>query len=459
MFSYMDRGRAFYREVLLLAIPIVLQNLITNSLGLLDTFMVGRLGEAEMAAVTLANIPIFVEQIMIFGFQSGSSVLISQLYGKEDYDSINQVLGIGVYVAGGLTLLFGCIMYFFPVRFMGLFGSDAAVVALSARYVKIVAFSIFFGGLSEVYIAAHRSMANPRLGLAILATAMVTNTVLNYALIFGKLGAPAMGIEGAALATLLSRILQFVIALAHAFVSQRFRIRPRFMLRPAAAMWRKFLLYATPVVLNETLWGLGTALYPTIMGHMEGSQAILAAYGISGNIEKVATVMVFAIAGTAAIIIGREIGAGQERRVVYDIGLALDTLSFAAGQLVGLLLIGCTFWFFSPVLYPMFNLSPEASRIATMMSVLTFVFLGVRAFNTTNIVGVLRGGGDVRVAAILDVGALWLAAIPLAALSGLVFHWGILAVYLCIDLENVVKLFFGVHRLRSGKWIRDVTGE
>ncbi len=455
----MNRGRAFYREVLLLAIPIVLQNLITNSLGLLDTFMVGRLGEAEMAAVTLANIPIFVEQIMIFGFQSGSSVLISQFYGKEDYDSINQVLGIGVYVAGGLTALFGCVMYFFPVEFIGLFGNDAAVVALAAKYVKIVAFSIFFGGLSEVYIAAHRSMANPRLGLGVLAAAMVTNTILNYALIFGKLGAPAMGIEGAALATLLSRVLQFVIALVHACVGKRFRIKLRFMLRPAAAMWRKFLLYATPVVLNETLWGLGTALYPTIMGHMEGSQAILAAYGISGNIERVATVMVFAIAGTAAIIIGREIGAGQDRRVVYDIGLALDTLSFAAGQLVGFLLIGCTFWFFSPVLYPMFNLSPEASQIATMMSVLTFVFLGVRAFNTTNIVGVLRGGGDVRAAAILDVGALWLVSIPLAALSGLVFHWGIFVVYLCIDLENVVKFFFGVHRLRSGKWIRDVTGE
>lgn len=455
----MNRGRTFYREIVVLAIPIVLQNLITNSLGLLDTFMVGRLGEAEMAAVTLANIPIFVEQLMIFGFQSGSSVLISQFYGKEDYGSINQVLGIGVYVAGGLTILLGAVMFFFPVRFMSLFGNDAAVVALAARYVKIVAFATFFGGLSEVYIAAHRSMANPRLGLGILATAMVANTVLNYALIFGKLGAPAMGIEGAALATLLSRVLQLVIALVHAFVGKRFRIKLSLMLRPTGIMWWKFLRYATPVVLNETLWGLGTALYPTIMGHMEGSQAILAAYGISGNIEKVATVMVFAIAGTAAIIIGREIGAGWEKRSVYDIGLALDTLSFAAGQVVGLLLIGCTFWFFSPVLYPMFNLSPEASRIATMMSVLTFVFLGVRAFNTTNIVGVLRGGGDVRAAAILDLGALWLVAIPLAALSGLVFQWGIFVVYLCIDLENVVKLFFGVHRLRSGKWIRDVTEE
>ncbi len=457
MFSYMRQGRAFYKEVVLLAIPIILQNLITNSLGLLDTFMVGRLGEAEMAAVTLANIPIFVEQLMIFGFQSGSSVLISQFYGKGDYGSINRVLGIGVYVAGGLTIAFGCVMFFFPLQFMGLFGNDAGVVALSARYIKIVAFSIFFGGLSEVYIAAHRSMANPALGLGILGAAMVTNTFLNYVLIFGKLGFPKLGIEGAALATLISRILQLVIAVFHAALGKKFRVDPRLMLRPGTDMVKKFLHYASPVVLNETLWGLGTSLYPTIMGHMDGSQAILAAYGISGNIEKVSTVMVFALAGTAAIIIGREIGAGRSRDKVYEIGLCLDTLAFLVGLAVGVFFIGCTFLLFAPVLYPMFNLSPEAQSIATMMSVTVFSFLAVRSFNTTNIVGVLRGGGDVRMAAVMDLGPLWLAAVPCAALAGLVLQWGILPVYLCISLDNVIKFFIGVWRLRSGEWIRDVT--
>ena len=456
MFSYMNRGGVFYRNLLALAIPIILQNLITTSMGLLDTFMVGMLGETPLAAVTLANIPIFVEQLMIFGFQSGSSVLISQFYGKKDEDSINQVLGIAMYISGGLTLLFGCVMYFFPLEFMGLFGNDAVVVALAAKYTKVVAFSIFFGGLSEVYIAAHRSMANPKLGLYVLAASVLSNTFFNWVFIFGKLGAPAMGVEGAALATLMARVLQFLIAVGHMAFNKRFRIRPAQLFRPSGAMMRRYIHYATPVLFNETFWGLGTALYPTIMGHMAGSQAILAAFGISGNIEKLATSLVFAVGATTAIIIGNEIGAGR-RDTVYEVGLALNMVAFLVGLVTGLVMIGLTFAFFRPIVYPFFHLSEQAADIAAMMSVVTFAFLSLRSFNTTTVVGVLRGGGDVRVASAIDLSSLWLVSLPLAALSGLVFKWGILAVCLCISLDNVIKFFFGMHRLRSGAWIRDVT--
>ena len=452
----MNRGKAFYRDVVLLAIPIILQNLITNSLGLLDTFMVGMLGEAPMAAVTLANIPIFVVQLMTFGLQSGASVLISQFYGKGDKGSINEVLGIGFAVAGGITLIFGCVMFFLPVPFMSLFGNNADVVALAAQYAKIVAFSFLFDSLAQVYIAAHRSMANTLLGLYILGASMVSNTILNWVFIFGKLGAPAMGVQGAALATLISRMLEFVIAVGHIALGKRFRLQFDRLLHPSPAMLGKYVRFATPVLLNETLWGLGTSLYPTIMGHMEGSQAILAAYGIVGNLVNVSTVMVFAIGGTTAIIIGREIGAGR-REGVYETGLCLDTLAFLAGLIVGAVFIVLTYTLFEPVVYPLFHLSQEASEIATMMSVVSFAILAVRSFNTTNVVGVLRGGGDVRAATIIDLLPMWLLSLPLAALAGLVFHWGILPVYLCISLDNVVKLVLGVWRLRSGVWIRDIT--
>lgn len=452
----MNRGRSFYRSVVLLAIPIILQNLITNSLGLLDTFMVGRLGEAPMAAVTLANIPIFVVQLMTFGLQSGASVLISQFHGKGDKGSINEVLGIGFYMAGGISLSFGCVMFFLPQPFMSLFGNNADVVALAAQYARIVAFSFLFDSLAQVYIAAHRSMANPMLGLYILGCSMLSNTLLNWVFIFGKLGAPAMGVEGAALATLLSRILELVIAAGHICFGKSFRLQFSRLLRPSRDMLRRYVRFATPVLFNETMWGLGTSLYPTIMGHMEGSQAILAAYGLVGNVINMSTVAVFAIGGTTAIIIGREIGAGRQENI-YEVGLCLDTVAFLSGQIVGFLFIALTYTLFQPVLYPLFYLSPEASQIATMMSVVAFSILGIRSFNTTNVVGVLRGGGDVQAASAIDLAPMWLLSLPLAALAGLVFHWGILPVYLCISLDNVVKLFLGIWRLRSGKWIRDVT--
>lgn len=456
MFSYMRQGRAFYKNLARLSLPIILQNLITESLSLADTFMVGALGEGALAGVALANIPVFMEQLMIFGLQSGSMVLISQFYGKGDRDAISRVLGIGVYAAGALTALFGSVMFFFPNWFMGLFGNDPAVVAVAAGYGKIVAFSIFFGGISEVYIAAHRAMANPKLGMYILATSMTVNVALNYILIFGKLGLPAMGVEGAALATLIARIVQFLIALAHAARSKYYRVRPALFFRPGVAMLGRYIHYATPVILNETLWGLGTALYPTIMGHMDGSQAILAAYSLAGNVQNICIVAVFGISGSAAIIIGQAVGSGERERV-RELGKVLDTVSVLAGTLVSLIALPLFRFVVAPWLYPMFKLSQRAGEITTMMLTVTFVALPLRAFNNANIVGVLRGGGDVTAAAIIDLAFLWVFAIPLSAFVGLVLRWDIFWVYAVQALEQAAKVVVGWLRLRSGKWVRDVT--
>ncbi|MEG1720663.1 MAG: MATE family efflux transporter, partial [Pseudoflavonifractor sp.] len=403
------------------------------------------------------NVPIFVILLLIFGLQSGSSVLISQFWGKGDTDSINRVIGIGFYVAAAITALFAGVMFFFPVQFIGLFSSNAPLVALAAEYARPVGFSYFFNALTEVYIAAHRSMENPKLGLYILSVSMVSNTFLNWVLIFGNLGAPRLGVSGAAIATLISRILEFVVIAVYAVCNRRFRLKPRLVLRPGRLLLKSYVRYSTPVVLNEAMWGLGTALYPTIMGHMAGSTEILAAYALSGNIEKVCTVAVFAIASTAAIIVGREIGRGTNHNEVYDIGKALNTMAFLGGLTVGILMILATVFLFSPLVYPQFGLTLEAQRIATMMLIVTSSFLSVRSFNSTNIVGVLRGGGDVRAATLTDLTPLWLFSVPLSAIFGLVLHTDIFWVYLCISLENVVKFFLGVHRFRSHLWIHDVT--
>ncbi len=456
MFSYLRQGKGFYRNLFALALPIILQNLITESLALADTFMVGALGEAQLAAVTLANIPIYVEQLMIFGFQSGSSVLISQFYGRGDRGSINRVLGIGMYAAGAVTALFGCVMFFFPSQFMGLLGNNAAVVELAARYVKIVAFSIFFGGLSEVYIAAHRAMGDPKIGLCVLGASMTVNVVLNYGLIFGRLGMPQMGIEGAALATLIARVLQFLLAAGHALVGRRFRVDPAKLLRPGVEMLRRYVRAATPVILNETLWGLGTSLYPTIMGHMDNSQPILAAYAVAGNVEKISTVAIFALAAAAAVLVGQSV-VRESREQVARLGRALDTVALLAGAAVGALALLALHLFIRPYVFPIFKLSGQAQAIATMMLTVTFLTMPFQSFNTTSIVGVLRGGGDVRAAALIDLGALWTVAIPASAFVGLVLRWSVFWVYMARTLEQVIKVALGSWRARSGKWIRDVT--
>ena len=207
---------------------------------------------------------------------------------------------------------------------------------------------------------------------------------------------------------------------------------------------------------NETFWGLGTSLFPTIMGHMEGSKEILAAYAIAGNITNLCTVGVFAISGTAAILIGQEIGSGHTDRV-YSLGALLNALAFLFGLGAGVLFLGVLHFLVAPFLYPLFGLSPAAQEICTMMLTIMFCMMPLRSYECTSIVGVLRGGGDVRMATLIDLTPLWAVALPLAVLSGLVFKLGIFWVYLSMMSENAVKAVLSTRRFISGKWINDVT--
>ena len=456
MLSFLKQEPGFYRMTAALAFPIIMQNLITNALGMVDTFMVGVLGERAMAAVTLANVPVFVVTLLIFGVQSGCSVLMSQYWGRGDTGAINRVIGVGCYIAGSICLLFACVMFFFPVPFIGLFSNNDALVELAAEYARIVGFSYVFNGLTEVYISAQRSMGSPAVGMYVLAVSMCANTFLNWVFIFGNLGAPRLEVAGAALATLLSRVLEFAIILIYALRCRHFRLDFSLLLRPGAAILRKYVRSSTPVMLNETMWGLGTAMYTTIMGHMEDSQSILAAYTLAGNIEKVFIVAITGLAASACILIGREIGAGRAGRV-YSMGLALNTMAFLTGLAVGAAMITATHLLLRPYLFPLFHLSPQSSEIAVMMITVVSVIMPVRSFNSANIVGVLRGGGDVRAATLIDLLPLWLVSIPLAALMGLVVKWGIFWVYMALVAEQIAKSIGGVRRLRSRQWINDLT--
>lgn len=233
MFSYLNRGKAFYRNLVFLSLPIVLQNLVTTSLAMVDTFMVGMLGETPLAAVTLANLPIFVIQLLVFGIQSGSAVLISQYWGKKDTDSINRVIGVAAFVAGGISVLFALTLFFFPAQVMGLLTNDTGLRDIAAQYGRIVGFSYIFNSLTGVYVGAHRSMENPKLGLIVFSISMCANTFLNWVFIFGSLGAPRLGVVGAALATLISRVIEFAVMVLYAVLNRRFRLRPSLVLRPA----------------------------------------------------------------------------------------------------------------------------------------------------------------------------------------------------------------------------------
>lgn len=457
MLRALRRESGFYRRLWTLSAPMILQNIITTSLGFADIFMVGLLGNAEMAAVTAANVPVFIIQVVIFGFQSGMAVLVSQYWGRGDADNINRCLGVALYAVTGFSTLLALVTFLFPVQVLSLITPNQELVDLAVRYIQIVGFSYIFNGISSIYAGIQRSTEYPKFGMLLFGVSMCVNTFLNFVLIFGRFGAPAMGITGAAVATLTSRVVEFVIAAAFAVRSRRLPLRWGCILRPGRAIVRSFLTYSTPVVCNEALWSLGTSMLTVIMGHMANSQDMLAAYALIGNIDKLSTVVCFGLAGSAAVIVGKEIGQGHSRERVYEVSWTLLLVSMLVGGAVMALLLTLLPVFFRPVLFPLFQLSPGAAEAATYLAIVYAVFMPMRAFDITNITGVLRAGGDARVASLIDIGPLWLAAIPLMALTGLILHAPTWVVCIAMQAENMLKCPIGLVRFRSRKWINDVT--
>ena len=457
MLQRMRREPGFYKRLWGLALPLILQNLITTSLGFVDTFMVGLLGNEELSAVTAANTPIFLVQVIIFGLMSGLTVLVSQYWGKGDTDAINRSMGVAMYAGFAIAGTMAVLLYLFPSAVLSIVTDNARLIELGTPYIKIVGVSYIFNAISSVYVGMQRSTENPGFGMLVFGTSMLLNTFLNYCLIFGHLGLPALGITGAAIATLASRVAEFVIVVVYALVNRRIPITPGALFRPGSAIVRSAVKYSTPVIVNETLWGLGTTVLTSIMGHMTISTEMLAAYAIMGNIDKFSTVTCFGLAGATAVIVGKRIGEGASRDEVYSLGVCLLGVSTVVGVVIGAALAVLLPTVFLPWLYPLFKLTDTALSIAVTMCVVYICMMPMRAFDITNITGLLRAGGDARMASVIDLCPLWLVAIPVTAVTALVLNAPVALVCLGIQTESICKMPWGIHRLRSRKWINDVT--
>ncbi len=285
----------------------------------------------------------------------------------------------------------------------------------------------------------------------------ILNTGLNYLLIFGHFGFPALGVAGAAIATLLARISEFVICVICALRSKTIPLEIPLFLRPGLGMVRKFLKYASPVVLNEAVWGLGNSLLTVILGYTDNSVEMLAANAVMGNLNRVLLVVCFGLGSATAVILGKAIGEGKRHAFVLDLGRALLWFTILVGGVLGLICLILTPVFFVPVVFPMFKLYDESAAIAFALAVANFLFFPFHACSTSAIVGILRGGGDVIWSTVLDNAPLWLVCLPVTALTALVLKTGVWPIVLSMQLENLVKFPFCVWRVGSGKWINDVT--
>ncbi|NLJ85479.1 MAG: MATE family efflux transporter, partial [Firmicutes bacterium] len=282
---FWEKDKEFYATLLRITIPIALQNLISASLNMIDTLMIGQLGENQIAAVGLANEVFFLLNLFLFGICSGTGIFVAQFWGKGDIKNIRRVLGLSIFCGLGISGIFTFVALAMPEKALGVFTRDPAVIELGVSYLSIVGLSYVMTAITYTYAFALRNTAQPKIPMILSAIAVVTNAVFNYILIFGKLGLPAMGVRGAALATVIARALELGLVLWVVYgYDLPAAARLRDMVDLSLSFVGGFFRTALPVILNEGLWALGVTTYSVIYGRM--GTGVVAAVNISGTVER-----------------------------------------------------------------------------------------------------------------------------------------------------------------------------
>jgi putative MATE family efflux protein len=440
----------YYKTLVRIAVPITVQQFITSSLNAVDVMMIGQLGETAVASVGLANQLFFLFTLLMFGISSGGAMFTAQLWGKRDIKNIHKVLGICLTVGLASSMIFAVAAVVFPHVVLSLYTPDPEVVALGSSYLRIVGFSYILTGITFSFAAVLRSTENVRLPMYVSIVALSGNTFMNYLLIFGNLGFPEMGVPGAATATLIARTLECTALVSVTYLARTpvaARIKDLF-----AFNWvflQKYFTTALPVIFNESLWSLGITVYNAIYARI-GTDAI-AAVNISSTIENLAFVLFIGLSNAAAIMIGGRIGAGEENRAFnYARRSLLITI-------IGAILIGGVIFTGRGLILSLYNVSESTRTFAHyILGIVSFVFW-IRVSNMMMIVGILRSGGDTRFSFVLDVGTVWVIGIPLALIGAFVFHLPVYGVMLMIMAEELVKFGVGIFRVRSGRWVHNLS--
>ena len=457
MIRELKRPRSFYERLFRLTAPIALQNLITFSLGLIDTLMVSQLGNNEMAAVKTANVPVFLLISIVFGVQSGVGILISQYWGKRDLKSISRAIGVASFLGVALALVVAVVLFLWPVQIMDLMSNKHHLSLLGAPYLRVIGFSYVFNMLSSIYVSAQRSVENSSFGMKLFGMSTVLNTGMNYLLIFGKCGFPMLGVEGAAIATLLSRVAEFAVCLFCALRSKTMPLHLKAFFRPGWEMCRRFIKYSSPVLCNEILWGLGNSMLTVILGYTVNSVEYLAANAVMGNLNRLFLVVCFGLGAATAVMIGKAIGEGADREELMALAKTLSWVTILVGAVLAVIALALVPLLFQPVIFPLFKLEGMSAHLATTLIVTGFACIPLHAYSISAVTGILRAGGDVFWSTALDLAPQWLVALPLTAVLGLVLDADPWFISLAIQMESFVKCPICLWRIRSKKWIHDVT--
>lgn len=452
MQSLIIKDKGFYKKVIKIAIPIALQGLITTGVNMMDTIMVGAVGETQLSAVSLANQFINIFHIFCMGIGMGASVLVARYYGMGDNSALKKTVAIMLRLCLALSLLFSVATAIIPEAIMKIYTVEQDIINYGIRYLEYSIASYALLGLSLTCTIVLRNVGQVHIPLYTSIGAFFVNVGANYVFIFGKFGAPKMDVAGAALGTLIARIFEFSLICGYLFFKDKeikFRLKDIFI--KVGSLWKEYIRISIPVLVSDGILALGNNSVAMVIGRL--GESFVAANAVTAVTQQLSSVFTQGFSQAGAIVTGYTLGEG-DREKAHRQGYAFLGLGIIFGAVAAAIIMLIS----GPVINA-YNLSAETQRIARQLMFSIAIIIVFQATNSIMTKGVLRGGGDTKVLMLADNIFLWVASVPLGIIAGLVLHLPAFWIYFFLKIDQVLKAVWCVIRLKSGKWIKKIRSE
>ena len=442
--------KSFYKSLILLSLPIALQNLITFAIGLADNVMLSPLGDSAVSGVYMANQVQTLLQLLSGGIESAILVLATQYLGKGDTESMRRISAIGVRVGALFGALTSIVCIFAPSFVLSLFANKAEIIDTGAEYLFILAFSFIPFTITQALIATARSTENPRIGTYVSLLSLATNVGLNYILIYGKLGLPALGVRGAAIATLISRLIECAIIIIYTlFIEKRLKLRLIYLFRFDKKLFFDFLRYGAPLLLGQIVWASNMLIGSGIMGR-QSEEGIVAALSIANTMHNLAYVTMNGMAGAVGIITGKTVGSGDTEKM-KEYARTTQIIFLALGLVTGL-----GVWLLKSPFISLYRVSESAiAQAHLLINVISVTIIG-SCYQVACLFGLVKSGGDTGFVFRMDLIFVFLIVLPAGFISSWLGAPG-WVVFAALKCDQILKCFVAFFKIRTYNWMKNLT--
>lgn len=441
--------RSFYKKLIQITAPIALQYLMLAAVAVSDAFMLGNVEQNSMSAVSLATQIQFVQNMILGAVVSTTSILGAQYWGKKDKKSLNQIfcIGLRLNIVTSIVTFIACVCL--PEYLMQIFTNEQVLIGIGAQYLRIAGWSYLLTGITQIYLTIMKVSEHVNQTAKISSVAVIINILLNAVCIYGMFGLPQMGVKGAAIATLIARVIELVWAVASSYKKGYQRIQLAGLLKHNKGLSVDFAKCAFPLLGACLFWGVGFTSYSAFMGHL-GTDAA-AANSVAAVVRDLICCACDGISAGGGILVGNELGAGKlEMGKKY--GDRLVRIAFVCGAISSVIMFLLT-----PVVLQIVKLTDGATAYLKGMMVIMAVYMIGRAVNTIIINGILAAGGDTMFDMYSLAVCMWCVAVPLAAAGTFWLHFPALVVYACTCLDEVGKIPWVIYHYKKYRWVRDLT--